>query len=75
MFALIDSADLLLDPVSAIREANFDLVDIFGDSLDVEDVGVAVGRFVLVVDVAPSLSLVDDVLVIPNHFLQFRKGV
>ena len=38
MFALIDSADLLLDPVSAVREANFDLVDIFGDSLNVEDI-------------------------------------
>ena len=38
MFALVDSADLLLDSVSTVREANFDLVDIFGDSLDVEDI-------------------------------------
>ena len=38
MFSLVDSADLLLDPVSAVREADFDLVDIFGDSLNVEDI-------------------------------------
>lgn len=69
VFALIDAVEFLLELVSAVRDVDFDVVDVLGNAFDAEVVGIAVrvGRF--------SALVVDDVLMVPDHFLQLRKGV
>lgn len=68
VLALVDAVELLLQLVPAVRDVDLDVVDVLGHSLDAEVVGVAVvGGF-------PAL-VVDDVLVVADHFLELRERV
>jgi hypothetical protein len=66
--ALVDALDLLLQLLLTTGDLDLDVVDVFGDALDVEEVG-SIGGTVLL------LSVVDDVFMVSDHLVDLGQGI
>jgi hypothetical protein len=73
VFALIDSAKLLLQSIFAVRQAYSDFAYVFGDTLNPKVARVPSFGGMGLRNV--FFSFMDDIFMIPNDLFQFGKSI